>query len=423
TRAQLEEIARVKMPDLNGIDVVKRVRELEAGAVVIILTAYGSIESAVEAMRQGADDYLSKPFENRHLCHVVSRVLERSRLLRENSALRLSLARSSGGGRILGTSQVMLDLLDLIQRAAATDSNVLILGESGTGKELVARRLHALSRRCGHPFVPLDCTAVPETLLESELFGHEKGAFTGAGGRRMGLVESAASGTLFLDEIGELSVGLQAKLLRVLEERRVRRIGGREQIPVDVRVVAATHVDLPSAVSSGRFRQDLYFRLNVIPIRLPPLRQRPEDIPLLVEAFQKEFSVRCEKPPTHLAAEVLSLLEQYAWPGNVRELRNVMERMVSLARSEEIGMEDVPAEIQTSGELSTAPALGTAFRQAKRRTVARFEWDYLHRHLVANQGNVTRAARAAGLNRSAFQRLMRRHELRSEMYRKQVPQN
>ncbi len=408
----------LRMPGRNGLELLHAARAVQPDLPVVVFTGYPSIEVAVEAIREGAEDFLPKPFNTEHLCHVVGRVLARRRLEQENQLLRMQLGESFDAARLRGRSPALRELLGLIHKAAPTDSSVLILGESGTGKELVARSLHGLSRRAARPFVPLDCTAMPETLLESELFGYEKGAFTGATARRPGLMESAAGGTLFLDEIGDLSAALQAKLLRVLEERRVRRLGGQELLPVDVRVVAATNVDLPEAIRQGRFREDLYFRLNVIPLRVPPLRERLEDLSELVQGFLEEFAGRRQDPPRRVDPQALAALEAYAWPGNVRELRNVIERLVSLAAGEEITLADLPAEILASaGTGQDRPGM-SGFREAKRRVVDRFERDYLHKLLATHAGNVTRSADASGMNRSAFQRLMRKHRLRSADYRR-----
>jgi len=413
-------LSDLRMPGKSGLDLLEEVRSTAPDLPFVVFTGYPSVESAVEAMRGGAVDFLPKPFDNEHLCLVVRRVLDRRRLEDENRILRAQLGERAHETRIRGGSRAILKLLDLIRRAAPTDSNILILGDSGTGKELVARNIHGLSRRRSRPFVPLDCAALPEGLLESELFGHEKGAFTGALAQRQGLIESAAGGTLFLDEIGDLSVGLQAKLLRMLEERYVRRVGGKDLLPVDIRVVAATNVDLPCAIREGRFREDLYFRLNVIPIRAPSLKERMEDIPVLVEAFLEEFSQQRPEPPRKMSAEALDLLLRYPWPGNVRELRNVVERMMSLATGRVITVADVPPEILVSPpqrETAGTAAADLAFRDAKRCTVDRFEREYLHRLLAVHEGNVTQSAREAGMNRSAFQRLMRKHRLRSSAYR------
>ena len=410
----------LKMPRESGIDLLRAARKAAVDVPFVLLTGYPSIETAVEAVREGAEDFLPKPFSKDHLARVVRRVLERRRGERRNGQVGPGFSGTLEPPRLIGRSRAVERLRELIRRAAPTESNVLILGESGTGKELVARSLHILSPRRLRAFVPLDCAAVPEDLIESELLGHEEGAFAGAVARRPGLIESAAGGTLFLDKIGDLSPRLQAKLLRVLEEGKLRRVGGREWLPVDVRVVAATQVDLPAAVGRGQFREDLYFRLNVIPVAVPPLRERSEDIPLLVEAFLAEFAGCRPDPPRQLAPAAQEALLGYPWPGNVRELRNTIERMVSLATTRTIELQDAPAEIVAGGVPPSgdeAAASHVAFRRAKRLTVDRFEREYLHCLLTVHGGNVTRSAREAGMKRSAFQRLMRKHQLSSRGYR------
>jgi len=317
----------LKLPAGSGMDVLRASLEAEAETPVIVMTAFGTVPQAVEAMKQGAYDFIQKPIDLDHLEHLVRRAIERQQLLRENILLREEHARRFGFPRILGESEAMKAAARELQRIAPSDSTVLLLGESGTGKELFARALHQLSPRAGRPFVALNCAAIPETLLENELFGHEKGAFTGADSRRAGKFELAQGGTIFLDEVGELPEPVQAKLLRVLEEKVVERLGGSGPLKVDVRIVAATNRELESAPD---FRRDLYFRLAVFPLRIPPLRERAGDIPLLAEAFLERFRRELRKPRLEFAADAVAAMRAYHWPGNVRELQNVVERAAIL---------------------------------------------------------------------------------------------
>ena len=333
----------LRMPDVDGMEVLREAQRLAPETQVIVMTAYGTIESAVEAIRRGAYDFLAKPFKEDELLLRVSKALEKRRLVGEVSLLAGELRRRYGLEHIVGRSPSMQDLLDRIVRVAPTDATVLISGESGTGKELVARALHVASRRGERPFVPVNCAAITETLLESELFGHAKGSFTGATRARRGLFEEANGGTLFIDEVGETSPGFQAKLLRALQEGEIRRVGESTPVQVDVRVIAATNQDLRRAVAERRFREDLYYRLAVVPIRIPPLRERSEDVPLLAAHFLERFVQRTGAPKT-LAPDAVALLVEHAWPGNVRELENVIEHAAALSPSPEIRAADVQIE-------------------------------------------------------------------------------
>jgi len=318
-----------------------------------------------------------------------------------------------GGERIVGTSPALIKVLKTIKKVAPSNANVLLLGESGTGKELMARTIHLNSTRCDGPFIPVDCASLPETLLESELFGYERGAFTGALSTRPGIFEYANGGTIFLDEVGELSPSLQAKLLRVLQERQFRRVGGRQLIQVDVRVISATNQDLIQAVRDGRFRKDLYYRLNVVPIHLPPLRERKEDIKPLVRHFLRYFSQRDHRPLREVSQAAMELLERYPWPGNVRELQNVMERAVSLAEGEVILPEDLPEEVRKGRvpPIEDEIPLDLPFEEAKERWIELFERRYLRELLERTGGNISQAARMAGVNRKTIHRLLKKHGL------------
>jgi two-component system response regulator PilR (NtrC family) len=330
----------VKMPDGSGFEILKRSRALAPSVPVVMITAYTTTKTAIEALKAGAYDYISKPFDVEEMKHVVERALERKRLSEENVALKERIEKASHG--VVGVSRKMRALLDLVDRIGKTSSTVLVSGESGTGKELVARAIHDASPRAGRPFVSINCGAMPESLLESELFGHEKGAFTGAIKEKKGLFQEAEGGTLFLDEIGETSVTMQVKLLRALQERVIRRVGGNAEEPVDVRIICATNKDLEKKVQEAAFREDLYYRINVIPLPIPPLRERREDIPYLVRHFLRKVAREQGMPEKKISTEAMRLLEAHAWPGNVRELENLIERTVALEPSDVITTSSLP---------------------------------------------------------------------------------
>src|SRR3954465_15116458 len=324
-------ISDLVMPRMGGLELLRALKEDGGAYTVVILTAQGTVETAVEAIKEGAYDYLTKPIEPQRLKILLDKIVERQDTLREVKVLRKQLREHGSFGRMIGSSAQMRKVYQTVEQAAPTSASVLIWGESGTGKELVAQTIHQLSPRTSAPFVPINCAAIPETLLESEISGHEKGAFTGAVDRREGCFELADRGTLFLDEIAEMTPATQVKLLRVLQERRFRRLGGRNEQSVDVRVIAATNIDPLEAVQNGKLREDLYYRLNVFALRLPPLRERKEDLPLLVQSFISEFNGRNQKSIAGVDHQAMRMLEQYAWPGNVRELRNVIERATILS--------------------------------------------------------------------------------------------
>lgn len=335
-------ITDMKMPGMSGIDLLRKIKEDYPETIVIVVTAFGTIESAVEAMRLGAYDYLIKPINSDALKIVVSRALEHHRLREEVRSLRTAIDRKFGFDSIAGKSKALLATLDNAARAAESDSTVLIHGETGTGKELLAKAIHFNSQRRDRPIIVINCGAIPKDLLESELFGHVKGAFTGAVASKTGKVEMANQGTLFLDEIGEMPIELQVKLLRLIQQREIEKVGAPVPMKVDVRIIAATHRDLRAMVEDGSFREDLYYRLAVIPLTLPPLRERPDDVPELVALFFQKLKERMNRPALKLHSSLLPYFSGYRWPGNVRELENVMERLVVLARGEEITVEDLP---------------------------------------------------------------------------------
>ena len=348
----------LKMPDGSGFDVLKKVKDAHRDTPVVVITAYSSTKTAIDALKQGAYDYIAKPFDVDELKLVVARALERKRLVEENVALK-ERAEGKGLGPVVGVSRKMRALFDLVARIGKTTSTVLITGESGTGKELVARAIHTASSRSGHAFISINCGAMPENLLESELFGHERGAFTGAVKEKKGLFHEAEGGTLFLDEIGETSLTMQVKLLRSLQERVVRRVGGNTEEPIDVRIICATNKDLQKKVSEGTFREDLYYRINVIPVALPPLRERRDDIAPLVKHFLKKVSTDQGVAEKRITTEAMRLLESYAWPGNVRELENLIERTVALESSDVITSGSLPeAFLHPAGLPSTSTLEG-----------------------------------------------------------------
>ena len=393
----------LRMPDLDGVGVLKRIATLQPRAQVVILTAFATMETAIDAIRAGAYDYLSKPFRIEEIKLVVRRALEAQRLVRENLQYRQELSERYRGEHFVGQSSEMVAIYTIIARVAALETTVLIQGETGTGKELVARAIHYASPRADRPFVVVDCTALPETLFESELFGHERGAFTGAVLGRKGLLETADGSTCFLDEIGELSPSLQAKLLRVLQERVVRRVGGNEPIPVNVRIIAATNRDLKKRVDEGAFREDLYYRLNVVAIRVPPLRERPRDVPLLAQHFVAKHARAAGKSIRGFARETLARLEAYAWPGNVRELEHAVERAVALASSELILPEDLPPELYAAtAEPPELPAVRMTLDELRR-------W-YVKTILEETGGNKVRAAEILGVDRRTLYRMLERDD-------------
>ncbi len=387
-------VSDMVMPRMSGLDLLKALKGETEHIRVVLLTAQGTVDTAVEALKDGAEDYLTKPLDPVKLRRLLERLSELSRQKRENQSLRRQLSERGRFGKIIGHSPAMRALYQVLEQAAPTPASMLILGESGTGKELVAQTIHELSPRVNAPFIALNCAAIPDTLLESEIFGHEKGAFTGATDRRAGCFELADRGTLFLDEIAEMTPATQVKLLRVLQERKFRRLGGRVEQEVDVRVLAATNIDPAVAIRDGRLREDLYYRLNVFSVGLPPLRDRKEDLPLLIHAFIEEFNTRDRRNVKAVSPEAMRLLEQYAWPGNVRELRNVIERATILARGEVIEPTHLPA-------LGAAPPAGPPANSvtiAPGMTVDEAEQKLILATLDAAGGNKTRAAEMLGIS-------------------------
>ena len=386
-------VSDLVMPRMGGADLLRALKDQLSDITFILLTAQGTVESAVEAIKEGAYDYLSKPVDPQRLQILLQKSVERQETLREVRHLRRQLREQGSFGRIIGNSPGIRKVYRVIEQSAPTGASVLISGESGTGKELIAQTIHELSPRASFPFVAINCAAIPETLLESEIFGHEKGAFTGASDRRTGVFELAHRGTLFLDEIAEMMPATQVKLLRVLQERIFRRLGGRQEIAVDVRVIAATNVNPQDAVHNGKLREDLFYRLNVFAIDLPPLRERREDIPLLVQTFLSEFNRTNGKGIRAVDQDTMYILERYPWPGNIRELRNVIERATILAESEFIEPRHLPPSLLARGE-ETLPTLtiapGTTVDEAERRLILLT--------LEHTRNNKTRAAEILGIS-------------------------
>ncbi|HEY8368049.1 MAG TPA: sigma-54 dependent transcriptional regulator [Thermodesulfobacteriota bacterium] len=405
----------LRMPKVDGLGVLARARELDPEAVVLVITAHATVESAVAAVKAGAWDYIAKPFGVDELRLAVDRALRQRRLVVENRRLRDQLQSAFSVDGLAGKSTAIVQVLELVRKAARSEANILIQGESGTGKELIARAIHANSPRSAHAFVPVDCASLPENLLESELFGHERGAFTGAVRSKPGLFETASGGTLFLDEIGEIPLGLQAKLLRAIQERQVRRVGGTRMIDVDVRVVSATNRDLQAEVAAGRFREDLFYRINVIPIPLPPLRERKGDVALLAYHFLKRYAQGRERPLEGIAPEALELLERHTWPGNVRELQNVIERACALAEGPLVTPRDLPETLRASRQVRTpadaVPAVDRPLKAAKAEWIRTFEQAYLVELLKQHGGNISQAARTAGIDRKTIHRLMTKYRI------------
>jgi DNA-binding NtrC family response regulator len=397
----------LRMPDLDGLAVLKQLAMIQPELPVVILTAFATVETAIEAVNAGAFDYLSKPFRMEEIKIVVRRTLDARRLARENLQFRQELRARYGFEGLVGQSHQMVEIYKLIARMAALDTTVLIDGETGTGKELVARAIHGASARAARPFVVVDCAALPEALFESELFGHERGAFTGAFAARRGLLETSVGGTCFLDEIGELPAPLQAKLLRTLQEHSIRRVGGNDAIPVDVRVVVATNRDLRKLVADGGFRDDLYYRLNVVTITVPPLRERASDIPLLAQHFLEMFARRTGRAIKRLSPESVTLLSGYRWPGNVRELEHVIERAMALSSSETLLPDDFPPHLREERDRAPRlPADGMTLEDVKR-------W-YVNKVLEESGGNKLRAAELLGIDRRTLYRILERQATEDE---------
>jgi DNA-binding NtrC family response regulator len=390
----------IKMPGMDGLELQRRIHDVDPELPVIMITAFASVESAVQALKEGAFDYVTKPIDPDELSHLVQRAVERRRLARENVRLRRNIDQLVTPTTIIGASPQMSKVLELVKSVADTDTTVLIRGESGTGKELIAQTVHANSRRRYFPIVPVNCGAVPESLLESELFGHEKGAFTGAQYRRKGKLEMADGGTLFLDEVGTISLQMQINLLRVLETKEFTRLGGARPVHVDFRVLCATNQDLEQLVKEGKFREDLYFRINVVSISLPPLRDRREDIPLLAQHLLAKYAQEMNRPFTGFDASAMDLLVRYDWPGNVRELANAIERALVVGRAPTVKADDLPVRVNER----TAPPVGDSLADVEKAQIQSI--------LERTQGNVTRAAEILKIDRVTLYNKIKKYGLR-----------
>ncbi len=418
-------VSDIRMPRMSGLSLLEAIRSADPHLEVILMTGFPEVEAAVRAIKLGAFDYIQKPFDESQLMERVEKALAHRDVKARNDGFRERVEGRSG--RLVYRAPAFERTVELIERAARTDASVLIQGESGTGKELLAHHLHDASARAARPFVPVDCTTMSESLIESELFGHVKGAFSGAAGAKMGLFQLADGGTLFLDEIGELPLAFQAKFLRAIQERQIRRVGGTETIEVDVRIVCATNRNLADEVEAGRFRQDLFYRLDVVRIDVPPLRDRREDVELLAGHFLDEFRSANPSCVVHaIDASALAALRAYTWPGNVRQLRNAVQRACALGGGAMIRASDLPSEIfeevrEVVAPLSGEPASAGTFQEMKARKVAAIESSYIHELLRRNDGNVTRSAEEAGMSRSALQKLMQRCGIRSSDFRLHGP--
>lgn len=414
-------ITDLKMPKVNGLEVLAHTKKRHPQTEVILMTAFATTETALSAMRQGAYDYLTKPFKVDEVLVTIERAMEKHALVRDNVALREQLSANYRLESIIGRSQEIQQVFDLIRRVAPTKTNVLITGESGTGKELVARAIHNLSNRNKHPFVAVNCGAIPDALMESELFGHAKGAFTGASSDKEGLFSAADGGTIFLDEIAELSLPLQVKLLRTLQERKIKPVGDVAERAVDVRILAATNKNLAEEVDANRFRQDLFYRLNVIPVQLPPLRERVQDIPLLAHHFMKKYAAEMSRPIREIAPKTLARLSRYHYPGNVRELENLIERAVTLSSGEDLEVDALP-ELNTVREHAPIPNSNDEAIESLTLPdpfdldahLATIERGYLLKALKQTSGNRTDAARLLGMNLRSIRYRLQKHQIDDE---------
>ncbi|MCX7011931.1 MAG: sigma-54 dependent transcriptional regulator [Candidatus Sumerlaeota bacterium] len=412
----------IRMPEVDGMDVLKAVKRDMPQTQVLVMTGYGTIDGAKEALREGALDYVTKPFRTDELLLAIQKAMEHKRLVEENISLTEVIRRTSPADTLVGDDAKIGEIRAMVDRIAATESAVLIRGESGTGKEIVARAIHNKSGRPGR-FVPINCASIPENLMESELFGYEQGAFTGADQRKLGLIELATGGTLFLDEVGELPPALQVKLLRVLQEREIQRVGSLRTIPVDIRLLAATNRNLKTAIDEGLFRTDLYYRLNVINLRLPPLRERVGDIAVLAAFFLERFGRKMNRPDIAIAPDALEALKRYRWPGNVRELENVIERMVVLSDSATLRLPDVPPDIlghatPPTGFAAVAIPAQIDSNQPYLSARRQFESAYIEKLLERTEGNVSEAARLSGISRRSFYEKIERLGINPHLFKK-----
>jgi len=394
-------LSDIKMPGRSGIEMVGEIREMRPETPVVLMTAFGSIDSVIESMRAGAFDYITKPFEAESVMLTIDRAIEWRALEEENRRLRRAVDQTSAFGDLIGASPAMREIFAMIRKVAHNRASVLITGESGTGKEVVARTIHYHGSRSANPFIPINCTAIPEGLLESELFGHVRGAFTGAHTSKQGLFEKARGGTLFLDEIGDMGLGLQSKLLRVLQDREIRPVGSTQSTKIDVRIITATNKNLQKEMEEERFREDLYYRLNVIPIHIPPLRDRPEDLPLLVDEFVRKHADGAHR---HVSRAAMERLMQFPWKGNARELENVIERALALSSDDQIDLSDLPgADLDGSGQRDAADEFPRSAAQ-RRLSLRDVEDLYIEEVMRLTSGNKVQAAKILGIDRKTLYR-------------------
>jgi DNA-binding NtrC family response regulator len=412
-------LADIKMPDVDGLELLALIKKQYPDLTVVMMTGYGTVDTAVAAMRNGAYDFVTKPFDHDALIVRLEKALERSRLIRENVRLQLECRGQTAFQNIVGKSAPMKRVYETIQMVAKTDLTVLITGESGTGKELVARAIHNLSHRRSQPFVAVNCPSVPENILESELFGYKKGAFTHAAQNKIGLFQEAQNGTIFLDEIGDISPTIQTKLLRVLQEKEIKPLGDTKSIAVDVRIITSTNQDLKKKIKKAEYREDFFYRLNVLPIKLPALREHPEDIPIIANYLLEKHCSALKQPLKKISAELMEIFMQRTWEGNVREMENVIMRGILFSSGDEI----LPADVDLGAKPDIRTDSGNAhlnmpYREAKAQLLSHFNHEYLSRLLTRHQGNVTHAAKQCGLERQALQQIMRRYRIKADQFRK-----
>ncbi len=412
-------LADIRMPGMNGVELLEMIKRDYPGQTVVMMTAFGGVETAVEAMKQGAYDFITKPFDYDALRVRLEKALERAELMRENQRLQLECRSTHGFQDLVGKSQAMQRVYETIQMVAKTDLTVLITGESGTGKELTARAIHALSGRQKRAFIAVNCPTVPEQILESELFGYKKGAFTHATGNRIGLFQEADKGSIFLDEIGDVSLAIQTKLLRVLQEKEIKPLGDTKSVKVDVRIIASTNQDLKKKIHQGQFREDFFYRLNVLPIRMPPLRNRVEDLPLICSHLLEKHCAKLDRSLKKISPALMELFMKRPWEGNIRELENLIMRGVLFSTGAEIQPSDVGIRPQEASDAGSLPETfeSLAYKAAKERVLQRFNDDYIGYYLRQSGGNVTHAAGACGLERQALQQIMRRYGIKADAFR------
>jgi DNA-binding NtrC family response regulator len=403
----------LKMPESDGLSVLSGTKQVDNETPVIMMTAYGTIEDAVQAMKLGAYDFITKPFDTEHLCVLVNRALENRRMVEENSLLREELLADHGVANIIGRNEKMVELCNLVQKVAKSDASVLLQGESGTGKELFARAIHQLSNRQSRPYIAINCAAIPSELLENELFGSEKGAFTGAHARKMGKFEIASTGTIFLDEIGDMDISLQAKLLRVLQQKNFERLGGTKTVDVDVRIIAASNMDLSQLIKEKKFREDLFYRLSVFPLVIPPLRERTDDIQAISEYFVDKYCRELKKPVKALSKEAVDLLCKYHWPGNVRELENTIERAVILAEGKKIGPEHLAVRLQRAEDIQLRE--GAGLKEIGAHAQAMAEKSTILRVLRQVRGNKRKAAQALKIDYTTLFDKIKKYDIEQEL--------